>query len=568
MTIARRSASQILHGFLPGQTVDLNGGIFKVSEWRTPRYLQVDKETLRNELLRLARPWEVNETDAGFGKRLRRGEPFSVVSLDRRNGVAVERFPQVWQCRSCNRVTTKRSGTCKCGAESWGQLHFVGYHSCGRIQEPYIPLCPAHKDCKIVFPGSADASQIRFECPVCSRLLRQGFGFPQCDCGRGQINHNVHRAASVFSPRSVAIVNAISPERLEQVRSAGGRERSLAWVVSGMPSGGTTEGIVDKGALIAQLVGQGFDEAIAKQMADIAQTGGQVAETAATDGLGPAQTQLALDQAVTIVSATGESRRTVEDLINSTSENSTLGRKYRSNYPLAQHRAGLEGVELLDQFPVLTGNFGYTRGDSSPGTSTLRTFKNRRQQHVIYADLQETEALFFRLDPVRVLEWLRSRGHPLDATDDPSEARRVILRAADVPEPGSELDAPTVGSDLLDLIHSFSHRMVRQLAVFAGLDRNSLSELLVAAHLGFFIYASARGDFVLGGLQAVFETELERLLETFITAEQRCAMDPGCTTEGAACVACLHLGEPSCRYFNRYLDRRVLFGEQGYLRRV
>jgi len=62
MTIARRSASQILHGFLPGQTVDLNGGIFKVSEWRTPRYLQVDKETLRNELLRLARPWEVNET--------------------------------------------------------------------------------------------------------------------------------------------------------------------------------------------------------------------------------------------------------------------------------------------------------------------------------------------------------------------------------------------------------------------------------------------------------------------------------------------------------------------------
>ena len=30
-------------------------------------------------------------------------------------------------------------------------------------------------------------------------------------------------------------------------------------------------------------------------------------------------------------------------------------------------------------------------------------------------------------------------------------------------------------------------------------------------------------------------------------------------------MACLHLGEPSCRWFNRFLDRSSLFGEQGFV---
>jgi hypothetical protein len=31
-------------------------------------------------------------------------------------------------------------------------------------------------------------------------------------------------------------------------------------------------------------------------------------------------------------------------------------------------------------------------------------------------------------------------------------------------------------------------------------------------------------------------------------------------------MACLHLGEPSCRYFNRFLHRDLLFGDGGFLR--
>jgi hypothetical protein len=110
---------------------------------------------------------------------------------------------------------------------------------------------------------------------------------------------------------------------------------------------------------------------------------------------------------------------------------------------------------------------------------------------------------------------------------------------------------------VLMLVHSFAHRMLRKLPVLAGIERDSLSELLVPAHLGFFVYAAQRG-FVLGGLQALFENDLDNLLDSITRAERRCAMDPGCSNTGSACACCLHVGEPSCRWFNRYLDRSLL----------
>jgi hypothetical protein len=183
----------------------------------------------------------------------------------------------------------------------------------------------------------------------------------------------------------------------------------------------------------------------------------------------------------------------------------------------------------------------------------------------VYADIAETEALFVRLDPMSVAKWLVDAGGPLAEWHDERTARSSILEAARLPSSTDEKDG-SVGAALLELVHSYAHRFLRISAVHAGIDRNALAELLVPLHLGFFIYAAARGDFVLGGLQAVFETELHRLLDAIVYDEHRCALDPGCSDAGAACMACLHVGEPSCRYFNRYLSRLTLFGQHGYLR--
>ena len=84
-------------------------------------------------------------------------------------------------------------------------------------------------------------------------------------------------------------------------------------------------------------------------------------------------------------------------------------------------------------------------------------------------------------------------------------------------------------------------------------------------HLGFFVYAAARGDFVLGGLQAVYESDMPLMLRALRNNESRCPLDPGCSRGSGACSACLHLGEPSCAYYNRFLRRDHLFGPAGYL---
>src|SRR5262245_64622626 len=51
---------------------------------------------------------------------------------------------------------------------------------------------------------------------------------------------------------------------------------------------------------------------------------------------------------------------------------------------------------------------------------------------------------------------------------------------------------------------------------------------------------------------------LNTLLRDLVASDSRCPLDPGCARAGGACMACLHLGEPSCRYYNQYLNRTVL----------
>jgi hypothetical protein len=110
-----------------------------------------------------------------------------------------------------------------------------------------------------------------------------------------------------------------------------------------------------------------------------------------------------------------------------------------------------------------------------------------------------------------------------------------------------------------------SHRVIRKFSAFSGLERDSLSEYLVPSHLGFIVFANTRGDFVLGGLQALFENDLEKALHEVVRSEHRCGLDPGCEHNGGACAVCLHVGEPSCRFYNQFLSRSVLFGPDGYL---
>lgn len=557
----RRSASQIMFGHLPEQTVDINRGVWRVDRWRdTRRERGIDFGALKREIIVQAKPWSDWHRDSGLASMLANGKrALEVQSLARDRGIVVEPFPKLWLCPNCKKLHRNAVGHCSCNMDGTrNQIHFVCYcRECGSLEEPPISRCPTHNETRITFPGTMSADRIIQDCPTCKRELRRGFAGKRCSVCSSTMEAQVHRAASVYTPRSVVIVNPPSEAARERIANAGGPARALQWVLDGMRAGWMDKCAPGPDAMRQTLLSQGLQPGLVETIIAQAIEAKQIAPDA-TSMVPSTILEQAEQQAHQIAVAMASGRKTQSQLIAT----APAGLKpiYEHQYPAASEGAGIDAVEYLDRFPVLTGQFGYTRGPSNdPSKSTLVPFRSRSGDFVVYGEVAETEALFVRLDAVKALEWLRQNDINVELTQSRDEAHLRVLEAIGNDASGHVSELVTT------LIHSIAHRFVRVAAVHTGVEGTSLAEFLVPLHLGFFIYAAARGDFVMGGLQAVFEGELHSLFQDLVGGESRCALDPGCASSGGACMACLHLGEPSCRLFNRMLSRAVLFGPAGYL---
>lgn len=557
-----RSASQILFGHLPEQTVDADGGIWKVKRWNDTRIVSaIDAAALREELIRAAYPWKEKNEDGGFVDDLYAHRPVKVKSLNREAGIWCEQFPRLYLCQACQRLHDEPMGKCQCGSRRRrGQLPFVGYHdACGAIKTPYVKKCSTHGQRAVRFPGTASAAELIFYCPECKTVIQRGFG-AACDCNQGgTLSFTVHRSGTVFKPRGISMINPPRREILNTIEQAGGGERALEWILDGMVGRRLTESAAasNPGSIRKLLEERGYDAAtIDAMIAAIPQNGQETSRGQIS--LAPALRVDAERHAKQIALATFESRITLADLL-SRSESAVLSRLYTEVYPKAFAKAGIERIELVDQFPILTAQFGYTRGASNPGDSRLRAYRDQNGDYTIYGDLAQTEALFIRLDPRLVRQWLVRMGESIaSATDSRSSAEAILMSMTSTDQPNQ------VTRRVIELVHSISHAFIRRAAVYAGIERSSLSELILPTAFSFFVYAAPRGNFVLGGLQALFESELHLLLDGIVDDEHRCALDPGCEDTGGACAVCLHLGEPSCQMFNTALSRKVLAGGSGY----
>ena len=379
------------------------------------------------------------------------------------------------------------------------------------------------------------------------------------------MNTNVHRAASVYTPHFVVVVNPPDPAAAARMRAAGGGARALDWALDGMAETTPFSGKQSVAGLIDMMVKTGISAETATRLAAQAAEAGEVSDP---DSAGPSVDgieilALAQEEALSLATAVEAGRITLADLIRSASP--PLRSRYEAGYRTALSRARLEAVDFLPTFPVLTVSFGYSRDHYNQNVSRLVPFRDRGRLR-LHGALGRTEALLFRLDAMAVEAWLRARGclGP-DKPSSPREARVKILNALSAASPIAD-DVPDADNAVYQLLHSYAHRTIRRLSAFAGIERDSLSEYLLPSQLAFVVYAAAKGDFVLGGLQAVFETTLDTFLADLVDGEARCPLDPGCRSGGGACMACLHLGEPSCRWFNRRLDRATLFGPKGYVR--
>ncbi len=564
-----RGASQILYGFLPEQTVDLKGGVWKVDKWLDPVRLHVDPDALRRRLLSSIDLWRHVGSDGGTYAEVEGGCELELLSLNVERGLEVKRYPKIWVCKSCRRIGGNEEARCRCGANVWGQFHFIGFHSCGWLGEPWIPRCPEHSEAMVNAPSSSNVGDLVFTCPVCRRELMRGLraGRKCPGCGKQGVSYNVHRAASVYMPHSFTMVNPPRPDQVRELTAAGGAVRCLDWALTGMVEDRPVDGVQTMAAFVATLMSQGLPETAARAAAEAAAGSGgyDFASDVAlgdTDLLGP-RFERAREEAFDIALAVHNGRRRARNPTTFTMSGSERAVRPPTSTD-GLDRTGLTDIDLVDRFPVLRAVFGYTRGSGQATSNRLVMYRGRRGGRRIYGDLSETEALYFRLDPLKTCEWLRARGLLGATPGSQSEARRLLVEEVTIPRRTDEFPTPTIGSSVLTLVHTLSHRTIRQLSVLSGIDRESLAEYLVPHHLGYFVYAASRSDFVMGGLQAVFESDLDLLLDRLLNAESRCPLDPGCSRGGSACPACLHLGEPSCTHYNRFLDRRTLFGSSGF----
>ncbi|PPH89824.1 DUF1998 domain-containing protein [Rathayibacter sp. AY1D5] len=187
------------------------------------------------------------------------------------------------------------------------------------------------------------------------------------------------------------------------------------------------------------------------------------------------------------------------------------------------------------------------------------------------------EGIFLQLDLAAVDRWERQIATTAlwDAhvqSHRRNFARRFSETAAAV-NPDTRLPDPRYW-----LVHTLSHILIREMAMYSGYGAASLTERIYAwgeapgraAAAGLLICTTASdSEGTLGGLVALSEpARLQGIVLSALRRAWRCSSDPVCAQRtpsdpedflhGAACHSCAFASETSCEKANRFLDRRFL----------
>ncbi|MCJ1909967.1 DUF1998 domain-containing protein [Planococcus ruber] len=266
----------------------------------------------------------------------------------------------------------------------------------------------------------------------------------------------------------------------------------------------------------------------------------------------------------------------INEKISEASENNNiLQKQVLENAKSNLHLMGFSDATLLDKFPVITISPGYTRKNFNREEALLNPYRlNIRNsvQTVIPTMLNENEAIIFKVNPKKILEWLSINGlldlMPTHLSD--IEAEFYLYNTLKISQfKNSELaetvidfeskDQKNVCAIVFQLIHTISHMMLNSGKTVIGLDIDSISEYIFTSSNAFAIYVSKLQGGGMGNLIAAFENDMEKWLHSAYEQSQLCLYDPVCKDHKAACHACSYL-KFSCQQFNRGLNRSLLIG--------
>ena len=241
----------------------------------------------------------------------------------------------------------------------------------------------------------------------------------------------------------------------------------------------------------------------------------------------------------------------------------------------------IERVVGVNRMKRVNAVLGFTRLDEmdrvNDVASRLVDLARNGRPTWVPATEDRGEGIFLQLDLDAVSQWERK----IETTalwDAHREAhRRNFARrfseTAAAANPDTRLATPRYW-----LVHTLSHILIREMAMYSGYGAASLTERIYAwpeepgreAAAGLLICTTASdSDGTLGGLVALSEPEkLQGIVLSAVRRAWRCSSDPVCAQRtpsdpedflhGAACHTCCFASETSCEKANRFLDRRFL----------
>lgn len=636
-----RSRHQILYQFLPGNTFDYSNkrGIWQVNRLETTdASSQVDRDYIVDRVFARAKNWDGNEQ--GFTSN--KPSHYDFASPDE---VRARPFPTTFYCTSCQKAhgyysaddLSGKNQALKCERSGCNgdlkQYQFVSVHSCGEIRRLYPQKCPDHGDEYIVLDtqDSQRAQNFLWRCDICGWDTRVSY-YQNCGCDYVPPAHEddpdedsmyttVHRAGSTYYPHYLTTVNlhtsgighlrgsedgsrralakhlGLSDSPLKSVNMDEGiegaeidddRKIEVYQTEPGVDSLDEAEGwLREHGEIESQTVGEAISDLI-----DL--DAGEDASEMTNAGDELLQYVLSLEELTAHTLDDLEEDARVEGFLRKSDKIATY-----SNY---LDRIGLSDVRVIEDFPVQTFVYGYTRGGREEDEAQLNAFSQNASSGdgtPIFVDTAETEAAQFDLDPAAVLLWLAVnipetsneravRGdvtlpelsenpskadieHARQSIEELSRAEQwaFLINHLDPVDLYGRFETSTedtvegqVTKFVFEMLHTLSHILLKQASTISGFDRTNLSEFLFPRALSLVIYTNNREEFNIGGMTTMVEQQLDDLLGQARGHGNECMMDPVCSQRDGACLSCLHVSEISCSYFNQVLCRDYLFGSR------
>jgi hypothetical protein len=248
-----------------------------------------------------------------------------------------------------------------------------------------------------------------------------------------------------------------------------------------------------------------------------------------------------------------------------------------------RYKDRIESVVLVERLREMRAFVGFNRVQSSNGfgdisgvvqSERLAPISDTPPRWVPASDVRG-EGIFIRFRESAIQEW-ESRVEDATRTGEFAEARKQRLISSNRLEMAATRD---YGMMRTALLHTFSHVLMRQLALESGYSTASLRERIYSLSsidpdgpmAGVLIMTAASdSEGTLGGLVRMGEPDqLAPAFQQALANMEICASDPLCSEHGpdtnegqelhgAACHACLFAPETSCEMANSWLDRSLL----------